>query len=784
MNHAPPSSASSESRQSHRMATFEPLAGHVSGSSHHQHHQHHQQQQQQQRHHHHPQNLNTAGNSRETAPAPSLPQIQGHDGHGEFGRSHIPSSGAGVNQPPPLNEYDDDEEDRQSDDGSEVDPGYNEIEIWLQRCSICFDARLDFCLEFCRDQFCRDCFQRYVKEVVSNSWGLNITKIKCPVCQDTIPISEWTRYVDQATLTQYHQYNQPYRSFSRFCNECGQEAVVSEIKRKVIGLPARELMPFFEALLVDLKALLHLGGLELDSNTLHSSTSPSQNSSTRTIPKTAKQGGPRVQEKDVQAQRIIQKFMDDYRSFCGALQEHQLSLPSMAQSYLSSLTFRTLVSPAAQAAQTAITLPPPSHPHHHHHGSSSTAAQSSQARMNVQHVQESAIRPPSSLFQQRRYHAMLDGVLGIYKTLMVSLLDLFDLSQSENPERPGYSPSAGNTTDESGEDHDVDMDHDANNTTLAPPAMGGGNIAAATTETVIEARRKKPATIHHGSKSLQAIRSRMMTRAESKRQMAIKRALVRLSKDMSSLETRPDQWKELQFLHVRWLRWDWCHSCDLELCMQCGESSHHEQKSCSDFMRTMIAGGNAPISPRRKRNSKANDRLSTPSEKSLSKRKDHKDLDANTIQWKLANTNPCPNCCILIHRDDGCNKVDCMLCGYRFCWICRQAWGVSCGFFKCGQQATPQDALPDVQKSEDANEAIEDGDDGNPTGATSEGDQVLVLAVSVESTADIEAEQAGVDLSRQERRRRRVDDLSTSTIEKPEIGVPDVFGIQAKRSRT
>ncbi|KAF9186042.1 E3 ubiquitin-protein ligase arih2 [Haplosporangium sp. Z 767] len=766
MNHIPPSSVPSESQQPHQVAIFEPPAGHVSGSS----------------HHHHPQNLNTVSNSRETAPAPSLPQIQGHDGHGEFDHSHIPGSGAGVNEPPPPNEYDEDEEDRQSDDGSEADPGYNEIEIWLQRCSICFDARLDFCLEFCRDQFCRDCFQRYVKEVVSNSWGLNITKIKCPVCQDTIPISEWTK---------------PYRSFSRFCNECGQEAVVSEIKRKVIGLPACELMPFFEALLVDLKALLRLGGLDSDSNTLHSSTLPSQNSSTRTIPKGTKQGGPRVQEKDVQAQRIIQKFMDDYRSFCGALQEHQPSIPSMAQSYLSSLTFRTLVPPAVQAAHSTIALPPSSqqsHPHYHHHGSSSTAAQSSQARMDVQHVQhvqhvqESVIRPPSSLFQQSAHHTMLDGVLGIYKTLMVSLLDLFDLKQLEYPERLGYGPSAGNTTDESGEDHDVDMVHGADNTTPAPSATGGGNIAAATTETMTETRRKKPAAIHHGSKSLQATRPRVMTRAESKRQMAVKRALVRLSKDMSSLETRPDQWKELQFLHVRWLRWDWCHSCDLELCMQCGVSSHHEQKSCSDFMRTLIAGDNASISPRRKRNSKVNDRsfkmVSSPSEKSLSKRKDHKDLDANTIQWKLANTNPCPNCCILIHRDDGCNKVDCMLCGYRFCWICRQAWDVSCGFFKCGRQATPQDILPESQRSEGVDGAIGDSDDGNPTGVAAEEGQALALDVSVESTADIEAEHAGADLLQQERRRRRTNDMSTSTNEKPEIGVPDVFGIQAKRSRT
>jgi hypothetical protein len=52
------------------------------------------------------------------------------------------------------------EYDNGSDDESECDAMSNEMEYYLQRCSICFDSRLDFCLEMCRDQFCRDCFQK------------------------------------------------------------------------------------------------------------------------------------------------------------------------------------------------------------------------------------------------------------------------------------------------------------------------------------------------------------------------------------------------------------------------------------------------------------------------------------------------------------------------------------------------------------------------------------------------------------------------------------------------
>ena len=36
----------------------------------------------------------------------------------------------------------------------------DDLNIYLERCSICFDSKLDLCLEYCRDQFCLECFQR------------------------------------------------------------------------------------------------------------------------------------------------------------------------------------------------------------------------------------------------------------------------------------------------------------------------------------------------------------------------------------------------------------------------------------------------------------------------------------------------------------------------------------------------------------------------------------------------------------------------------------------------
>ncbi|KAJ3124489.1 E3 ubiquitin-protein ligase arih2 [Nowakowskiella sp. JEL0407] len=100
---------------------------------------------------------------------------------------------------------------------------------WLTKCSICFDNRLDFCLQGCRDQFCRQCFQQYVSTLVRSSWGLSVQPIKCPVCHDILQKYEWSRYVDRETIDLYNRYNQPYRALSRHCVDCHSEIKVAEI---------------------------------------------------------------------------------------------------------------------------------------------------------------------------------------------------------------------------------------------------------------------------------------------------------------------------------------------------------------------------------------------------------------------------------------------------------------------------------------------------------------------------------------------------------------------------
>ncbi|KAI8379813.1 hypothetical protein EDC96DRAFT_491805 [Choanephora cucurbitarum] len=102
----------------------------------------------------------------------------------------------------------------------ETEDEMNNMYFWLQRCSICLDQTYSLCLESCRDQFCQDCFSRYIEEIVNQSWGLGVARIKCPVCQETIHQSEWSRYVSPTIIEKYNRYNQPYRPFSRHCPTC------------------------------------------------------------------------------------------------------------------------------------------------------------------------------------------------------------------------------------------------------------------------------------------------------------------------------------------------------------------------------------------------------------------------------------------------------------------------------------------------------------------------------------------------------------------------------------
>jgi hypothetical protein len=84
-------------------------------------------------------------------------------------------------------------------------------------------------------------------------------------------------------------------------------------------------------------------------------------------------------------------------------------------------------------------------------------------------------------------------------------------------------------------------------------------------------------------------------------------------------------------------------NCQLEICLQCGESSHPDIHCIQNLEHKVSSNAEPPDT-------------------------------IETLQWKLKNSRPCPSCSIMINRDEGCNKVDCSLCGHAFCWSCRSSW--------------------------------------------------------------------------------------------------------------
>ncbi|CAG8493766.1 20315_t:CDS:2 [Rhizophagus irregularis] len=328
-----------------------------------------------------------------------------------------------------------------------------DIEYWLQRCSICFDAQLDFCLEVCRDQFCRDCFQRYVKEVVHNSWGLSITKIKCPVCHEVVPQSEWSKYVDQNTIDLYNMYNKPYRSFSRCCSGCGEEVFAAQ----VFQVCSEEKEKYFKDISNHLRKFLETYGNIKGSNTDNQSDTDN----------------------------FITKFEADYLVY---ISEENTTIEIMEM---------------------------------------------------YEHITEK-----------------MGKILGLRFNL--------------NKKRPLKNSS------------------------------------------------------HH----------KLKTHAD----------MVKAAAEISS-----------KFVALE------------DICLQCGDPTHHTGMTCIQYMRHKVANPHLFIT---NQSLLCNDK------------NDITDALENT-KWKLANSKSCPNCSILINRDDGCNKVDCLHCGYRFCWICRSGWSEKCGFYRC-----------------------------------------------------------------------------------------------------
>jgi hypothetical protein len=182
-----------------------------------------------------------------------------------------------------------------------------------------------------------------------------------------------------------------------------------------------------------------------------------------------------------------------------------------------------------------------------------------------------------------------------------------------------------------------------------------------------------------------------------------------------SMEDGSLAFRNLQFKHLSMFPHTTCPICSTPFCFQCGEIGWHHGWSCMDWLHQLIQRhggsnvgepGTRPMTPPKRQSPRLNPFLNPSSNHTALSYVSCVQRDVETLRWKVAFSKSCPQCHVLIQRDDGCNKVDCTFCGYRFCWVCRQAWSEGCGFYQCQSQKSQNLDMESVKEHKDEKDVV------------------------------------------------------------------------------
>lgn len=133
-----------------------------------------------------------------------------------------------------------------------------------------------------------------------------------------------------------------------------------------------------------------------------------------------------------------------------------------------------------------------------------------------------------------------------------------------------------------------------------------------------------------------------------------------------------DSFANLQLAVIKCCSGTICDFCSAQICLRCGANDWHPGVACVEHMgrclQTVEKGS----------------------------------ADYNSLLWKSQHGKSCPQCYLLITKDDdgSCNQMRCTFCSFAFCWGCLREWSPNCGYYSCSYQREEEKLDPTLGKRE------------------------------------------------------------------------------------
>lgn len=145
-----------------------------------------------------------------------------------------------------------------------------------------------------------------------------------------------------------------------------------------------------------------------------------------------------------------------------------------------------------------------------------------------------------------------------------------------------------------------------------------------------------------------------------------------------------DSFANLQLAAIKCCGGTICDFCSAQICLRCGTNDWHLGVACIDHMKRLL--------------------------QAIEKEGD----DYGSALWKTVHGKSCPQCCLLITKDDdgSCNQMRCTFCSFAFCWGCLREWSPNCGYYSCSYQREEERSDPTLGKREKQHKR--DNEDARP----------------------------------------------------------------------